>query len=60
MAYAGKTMTKIGEMLRLCGNCGMSIRQAGRATRTSHRIVGLNLKRYLAIGITWEFDQLSD
>jgi len=61
MAYEGKSMTKIREMLRLCVSFGMSARQAGRATRTSHRIVSRNLKKYQSLGLSWEeFEKKSD
>lgn len=61
MANKGKTMRQIKEMLRLCVCCKMTLRQSGRATRTNHRIVGRNLRKYLSLGLTWaEFEKKSD
>lgn len=61
MANKGKTMHQIKDMLRMCVCGNMTLRQAGRATRTNHRIVGRNLRKYLSLGLTWqEFEKTSD
>jgi len=61
MAKKGKTMRQIREMLRLCVCNKMKDREVARAIRTSHRTVGLNLHKYLSLGLTWEeFEKKSD
>jgi len=61
MAYRGKTMRQIKEMIRLCVCCKMTYRQAGRAVRVAHKIVSRNVRKYLSLGMSWEkFEKLDE